>query len=238
MNRNRRSWLMLMLLPLAVAPRWSAIGAEPADYLPPRGQHSLYRADMPAGVVGQARLTRRGPVAGYYQPVQFAGPPGVKFALAQNGAFAEGDESLMAGMLIGGVYRFQVTNIPLAEGVELYPTVELIDRTYPPPNLATTYPIPIVLDESDLEAAISGRLVTRVVYLEDPQTAVALPGTPTDSRVMDIAYYQDALQEADRLGRPVAIIRLGSVGPPTSPALLPQFFFGYPPWAPIFKPEQ
>jgi hypothetical protein len=81
-------------------------------------------------------------------------------------------------------------------------------------------------------------LVTRVVYLEDPQTAIALPGTPTDSRVMDLGDYQDALREADRLGRPVAIVRIGSVTPPTAPALLPQFFFGYPSWAPIFKPEQ
>ena len=141
-------------------------------------------------------------------------------------------------MLIGGVYRFQVTHIPRAEGAELYPTVELIDRLYPPPGLATSYPIPIVLDESDLDAALAGRLVTRVVYLEDPQTAIAIPGTPTDSRVMDIGYYQDPLHEADRLGRPVAIVRIGSVAPPTAPALLPQFFFGYPPWAPIFKPEQ
>ena len=113
------------------------------------------------GVVGQARLARRGPVANYYQPVKFAGPEGVQFALAQNGAFGESEESLMAGLLIGSVYRFQITHIPGAEGVELYPTVELIDRTYPPANLATLYPIPIVVDESDLEAAMDGRMVTR-----------------------------------------------------------------------------
>ena len=226
-----------MLLPLLLVGSTSAHGGEPADYLPPAGR-GLLRADMSPGVVGQARLTRRGPVANYYQPVKFAGPKGVKFALAQNGTFSQADESLMAGMLIGSVYRFQVTEIAGAEGLELYPTVELIDRTYPPAGLATLYPIPIVLDESDLEAAIDGRLVTRVIYLEDPQTALALPGTPTDSRVMDIAFDQETLAEADRLGRPVAIVRIGSVTPPTAPALLPQFFFGFPPWAPIFKPEQ
>ena len=233
-----RHWSLLIMMPLMLVIGTTAFAAEPNDFLPQEGHHSLYRGDMSPGVVGQARLARRGPVANYYQPVKFAGPDGVKFALAQNGAFGESEESLMAGLLIGHVYRFQITQIPGAEGVELYPTVELIDRTYPPANLATLYPIPIVVDESDLQAAMDGRLVTRVVYLEDPQTAIPLPGTPTDSRVMDIAYYQDSLHEADRLGRPVAIVRIGSVAPPTAPALFSQFFFGYPMWAPIFKPEQ
>jgi hypothetical protein len=55
---------------------------------------------------------------------------------------------------------------------------------------------------------------------------------------MDVSYYQDPLKEADRLGRPVAIVRMGSVTPPTAPDLLPHFFFGYPSWAPIFQPQQ
>ena len=223
---------------IMLATSLATLAAEPNDFLPQQGHHAIYRSDLPPGVVGQARLARRGPVAGYFQPVKFAGPEGVKFALAQNGAFGQAEESLMAGFLIGSVYRFQLTEIPGAEGVELYPTVELIDRIYPPANLATLYPIPIVLDESDLQAALDGRLVTRVVYLEDPQTAIALPGTPTESRVMDVGYYQDALREADRLGRPVAIIRIGSVAPPTAPELFPQFFFGYPAWAPIFPAEE
>lgn len=211
--------------------------AEPSDYLPSGRRHALYQGDLPAGVVGQARLQRRGPVVNYYQPVQFVGPTGVKFALAENGSFGNSQDGLMAGLLIGSVYRYRVTEIPGAEGVELYPTVELIDRTYPPANLATLYPIPVVLDESDIEAALDGRMVTRVVYLEDPQTAIAIPGTPTESRVMELSSYQDPLHEADRLGRPVAIVRMGSVRPPAAPALLPQFFFGFPTWAPIFQPE-
>ena len=230
--------LVLFALAWLLCGSQPTIAAEPNDFLPPGPQHSLYRGDLPPGVVGQARLGRRGPVVNYFQPVKFAGPQGIKFALAQNGAFGQSQESLMAGLLIGSVYRFQITHIPGAEGVELYPTVELIDRTYPPENLATLYPIPIVLDESDLEAAMAGRMVTRVVYLEDPQTAFALPGTPTSSHVMDVSYYQDPLKEADRLGRPVAIVRMGSVSPPTAPDLLPPFFFGYPTWAPIFQPEQ
>ena len=145
---------------------------------------------------------------------------------------------MQAGLLIGGVYRFQITSIPGAEGAELYPTVEVSDRTYPPPGLAMRYPIQVNLDQDDLDAALDGRLVTRVIYLEDPQTATPLVQTAETNRPMEISEHQDALEVADRLGRPVAIVRIGSVSPPRAAELLPQFFFGYPTWAPIEQPQQ
>jgi hypothetical protein len=103
--------------------------------------------------------------------------------------------------------------------------------------LASRYPIPINLDQEDLEAALQGQLVTRVIYLEDPQTAIPLVQPPTSSRAIEISEYQDPLEVADRFGRPVAIVRIGSLTPPTAPELLPSFFFGFPAWAPIFQPE-
>lgn len=212
--------------------------ADPSGFLGPTGgQHRLLSSDMPPGVLGQARLAGRGPVAGYYQGVALAGPEGARFALPQNGAFLDPLESLQAGLLIGPVYRFQITGIPGAEGAELYPTIEVIDRTYPPPGLATRFPIRIYFDQDDFDAALSGQMVTRVVYLEDPQTATPLEQTAETSRPMEISEHQDALEVADRLGRPVAIVRIGSVSPPRTAALLPQFFFGYPSWAPVFQPQ-
>jgi len=216
----------------------SASAAEPSDFLPPENQHALYSADMPAGTVGQARLTRRGPVANYYQPVKFVGPEGTRFALPQGVSIGQGEPTLMAGLLIGGVYRFRITGIPRSEGAELYPTVELIDRTYPPNGLATSYPIVLKIDEVDMQAALGGKMVTRVVYLEDPQTALPLEQTAKQANVMDIAEHQDALGVADHFGRPVAIIRIGSLAPPRQHELMPQFYFGFPSWAPIFQPEQ
>lgn len=213
------------------------VAAEPVDYLGRSQPHRLLSSDMPPGALGQARLAGRGPIAGYYQPVALKGPEGLRFAFAENGTFSQPTESLHAGLLIGGVYRFQLTYIPGAPGAELYPTIEVIDRTYPPPGLATRYPIVIDLDQQDLEAAMAGQLVTRVIYLEDPQTATPLVQTPTTMPPIDIPEYQDALEVADQYGRPVAIVRIGSVSPPQSPQLKPQFFFGYPTWAPIDQPE-
>ena len=211
--------------------------ADPADYFGNQKGHRILSSDLPPGVLGQARLAGRGCVTGYYQPIAFMGPEGVRFALPQGGSFVDPSEMLSAGVLVGSVYRFQVTRIPGAEGAELYPTIEVIDRTYPPPGLATRYPILIQLDQEDFDAAMAGQLVTRVVYLEDPDTAIPVEQTPVTNRPVEAAEYQDALEVADRMGRPVAIVRIGSAAPPRSPALLPQFFFGNPIWAPIYQPE-
>ena len=210
-----------------------ANAADPSDYLGKTGRHRLLTGDMPPGYLGQARLAGRGFVNGYFQPVALTGPQGTRFALTRNGGYSEGSELLQAGLLVGSVYRFQVTRIPMMEGAELYPTLEVIDRTYPPPGLATRYPIVINLDQEDLESALAGKMVTRVIYLEDPETAVPMQQTPVTNRPVEVAEYQDALEVADRLGRPVAIVRIGSLAPPRTPALMPGFFFGFPTWAPI-----
>jgi hypothetical protein len=193
---------------------------------------------MSPGIIAatRQRLTHN-PRPPYFQPVRFHGPGKTEFTLAQYGTFTEGERDLMAGLLVGQVYRFRVSNMPFAEGVELYPTVEMVDRTYPPPGLATSYPIPINLDQDDLLAAMEGRLVTRVIFLEDPQTAVPLQQSTSGPSAIDVPEYQDPLQIADLRGRTVAILRIGSMAPPRAEVLKPQFFFGHPAWAPIFQPE-
>ena len=122
--------------------------------LPPANAHPLVNGHLPPGVVGDTRLQSQHPIAGYFQPVKFSGPEGTRFSLPQGAAMAASESNLMAGLLIGSVYRFRITEIPDAPGAELFPTLELIDRTYPPPGLATLYPIPINLDQVDLDAAL------------------------------------------------------------------------------------
>lgn len=231
---------LLAIVLLALSP-----GASPAQYqagqLPapggsPGGLHRIHSADSPPGALGMARLQRWGAVGGYYQPVAFHGPRSTAFSMVIDGRFGPAvapPATLRAGLLIGQVYRFKITSIPGYEGEELFPTVELIDRTYPPHHLAARHPIPIVFEQDDLVDALAGRMVTRVIYLEDPTAAVPLEQTPETSRALDIPADQDPLGVADSLGRAVAIVRLGSVAPPTQPALLPQFFFGFPPWVHI-----
>lgn len=214
----------------------SVSAADPSDYLTRSGMHPMYTGDMPAGQIAATKQLMGYPASQpYFQPVKFQGPSGTKFSLAQFGTFGETQDNLMAGLMIGHVYRFRVTGVPGAAGAELFPTIEMVDRTFPPPGLATTYPIPITLDEDDLGAAMEGNLVTRVIFLEDPQTAVPLAQPKSGPVAIDIPDYQDPLAIADLRGRVVAILRIGSVAPPRAEALKHQFFFGHPTWAPIFQ---
>jgi len=218
-------------------PGGSALSGAPSGAA--AGLHRIHSADSLPGEVGGARLQRWGAVAGYYQPVAFRGPGSTAFSLGVDGVFQPPMPSqtpLHAGLLVGGVYRFRVTSIPGFEGEELFPTIEVIDRTYPPHHLAVRHPIPINLELDDLRDALSGRMVTRVIYLEDPTSAVPIDTTPESGITLDVPPYQDPLHVADTLGKPVAIIRIGSVTPPTPPSLMPQFFFGYPPWVRIDSP--
>ena len=191
--------------------------------------HYQHNTEWPPGAIGQLQLTRGGPLSGYFQPVQITGPPGVKVALAVDGAFgAQQAAPVKAGMLIGRVYRFRVTGIPVNEGLEVYPTIEVINRLYPPPGAKARFPIPVDLTREELEMALKGKMVSRIVYLENPRAALPKPEDPERQRYFEIRTTADPLQVADQLGRPVAILRMGGrlpsgEGPDDS------FLFGSPP---------
>lgn len=224
---------------LCIAASLWTFGAGTADAqgtgatVPSRNVHYPLGADMPPGALGAARLSGRGPVHGHYQRVAVHAPEGTRLALAAGSVFAPPVETpLQAGLLVGAVYRFQVTSIPNQPGVELFPTVEIIDRLYPPPGV-DQFAIPVHLDMDDLYQALEGRLVTRVIYLEDPQTALPVADERNSQRSFDVRADHDPLQEADRLGRPVAVLRIGSRVPPREPALMQGFMLGSPPWLPV-----
>ena len=195
------------------------------------GFHYQHRADMPPGAIGRLQLERGGPLHGYYQPVEIVAPAGVRVAPAEQGRFDEPVPTpINVGLLIGQVYRFKVSRIPLHEGLEVYPTVELIDRLYPPPGQKTRFPIPIELTREELVMALSGKLVTRVIYLEDPATALPIRQTEGRQPYYEVPSGQDPLEAADRRGRPMAILRLGSRVPGRSGPDI-AFLFGSPPLA-------
>jgi hypothetical protein len=151
---------------------------------------------------------------GYFQPVEISAPPGARVSLAIEGVFVPPPESpVLVGMLIGQVYRLKVTRIPGQEGFEVFPTIELVNRLYPPPGLERHFPLPIQLTQEELEMALAGRFVTRVVYLEDPHHALPVQDDAGQQRYFEVRFDEDPLRVADRLGRPMAILRMGSRTP-------------------------
>jgi len=189
--------------------RSSSPGPAPAQRKP--AAQYMFSHQSPPGTVGQMRLQRGGPVVGYYQPVQISGPKGVLISMADQGDWTDPvDGPLFAGMQLGVPYRLKLANLPEHfRNLECYPTIEVIDRTYAPVGLERRFPIPIVFDEDDLRLATEGMLVTRVVYIEDPKQALPGAQQPGEQLWHDAGPKANALEVADGLGRPVAIVRLG-----------------------------
>jgi len=109
-------------------------------------------------------------------------------------------------VMIGSVYRMRIIGILNEPDVELYPTLEVIDRTHPPAEREHRFPIPIEIDEDDLADAARGELVMRVIYLEDNQVAEPVDTAGKPQRVLDLqrcgerrtAVFAEGLGIADR----------------------------------------
>ncbi|MEX0611410.1 MAG: hypothetical protein WD738_09445 [Pirellulales bacterium] len=198
-----------------------------------RPVHWLNAGAMPPGAIGSLRLHRGGPLSGYFQPVRIRAPQGARIALAGEEGFADSQPGdVVVGMHIGPVYRLQVSEIPNNPGVEIFPTVEVIDRLYPPPGLALRYPIPVELTLDELEVAARGAFVTRVIYVEDPHQALPIAQRAEGEQPwIEAPPGEDPLVTADFRGRAVAILRMGGrvpsaartqadFGPPAPPYVI------------------
>src|SRR5690606_21111889 len=98
--------------------------------------------------------------------------------------------------------------MPEFPGVELYPTVEILDRLHPPVDLANEFPIPVELTLTEIETVLRDQMVTKVIYLEQPDLAIPVEqanGIHTE----DLPATVNLLKAADLRGRPMAILRIG-----------------------------
>lgn len=176
-----------------------------------RPVHYFHATDLPPGAIGRGQLLRGGPAPGYFQPVEITAPDGVLISPAVKGQFVEPRPSILrAGMLLGQVYRLKISGIPEHETQEVFPSIELVSRLHPPPGQETRFPIPVQLTLEDLILAASGRYVVRVIYLEDPTAALPVRENAAAQRYFEVPVGQDPLRVADELGRPMAILRMGS----------------------------
>ncbi len=226
---NHCRWLAL--LAIALCP--SLLYGQTKRSLP-KNVNYLLSADQPPGYVASAQVARGMPGVGTYQPVSIAGPKGLTVALARDGMLLDNiDAPVTTAMMVGATYRFRIANIPYRPGAELYPTVEIIDRICAPAGREHRFPIPVVLTEEDIELALRGALVTRVIYVEDSEVATPTAVRAGEMLVQDVGPADNALMTADQYGRPVAILRIGSRLPSSNPEELPAFLFGSPPWLPL-----
>lgn len=113
----------------------------------------------------------------------------------------------------GQTARVTLSNIPEYEGVKLTGSIELAPVTRPTQAFLEHNAIPMGITSEDIEQAISGKLVTKVIYLPNAEnTEIALAGVESLVSVrLDPGV--DPLQMAQRQGYTLAIFRLGNRSP-------------------------
>jgi hypothetical protein len=208
---------------LASAGLLSTVAAQ--DLRDPDGLYFPLSQNSPPGLAAQwamiaDRCARQG-----MQPVRVLLPSTgqVTFYQGTPQAGVELRAPAQASLLVGTGYRLRLASLPEFPGAEFFPSVELIDRLHPPPGQADRFPVEIEFTQEELRWSIQGRLITKVLYLEQPNR-VQLTHLHGESRITDLDPQQNAFAEADVLGRPLAIIRLGGRTPdPHHPEPL---FFG------------
>lgn len=188
------------------------------------GRHFPLNQYTPPGVAAEWAVNAGHATPGWFQPVRVALPTTGRvtfFDVTPERPVAI-EAPAQAALLVGRMYRFCVSDLPEFPGGEFWPSIELIDRLHPPPGQIDRFPVTFELTEEELELAAAGRLVTKVIYLEQPDR-VPLANLGTGPRITDVEPSRNALAEADLLGRPVAIVRLGGRTPDLR-APDPQFF--------------
>lgn len=183
-----------------------------------RGRYFPLDQTTAPGVAGNWAGVQRG-FSPILQPVRVEVPQGgqVSFFTNPAGEHADVDSSAVVGLRVGSVYRLKISDLQGFAGAELYPTVELIDRLHPPRGREIEFAIPIVLTEEEISLALGGRLITKVVYLEQPDRADPVRGS--DAARTHIARPRDnVLALADEAGRPMVIVRLGGRAPDAAAA--------------------
>ncbi|MBR0193709.1 MAG: hypothetical protein IJQ31_16755 [Thermoguttaceae bacterium] len=168
----------------------------------------------------------------YFQHVRISGPAGAEISPAAEGKFIEPMPAPQYYALqLGKTYRFRLTNIPLMPGVELYPTVEIMDRTHPPIGEELRHAIEVEFTKDDLYAAARGKFVTRIIYIENPETAMPISSKDQLGQgYFDVAATADPVSVAKTLGRPVVRIQIGGRAPNDLENFDPAFLYNCPPF--------
>ena len=115
-----------------------------------------------------------------------------------------------AGFRPGYRYVLELTNLPGHPGRSLYPVVEVYGSLVPRASFTPAdFPTPVALSPTDIDRALSGTLITKVIYLEDPTKAVPVESRPDLPLEFTEVTVDDALRAARDNGRLVAVVVLG-----------------------------
>jgi uncharacterized repeat protein (TIGR01451 family) len=142
--------------------------------------------------------------------VRVQGPDGMAVTFLEAAGGKTFDQPVTVGLRPCFVYRLKLNGFPNKPNISLYPSLEVRGTLRLPPRLrAADFPAPVVIDEQDIDRALMGVMVTKVITLEDADKTSTGPqfgGQPTQ---INIGPEEDPIAYAKSVGRPILIVRLG-----------------------------
>ncbi|HKB37406.1 MAG TPA: DUF11 domain-containing protein [Gemmataceae bacterium] len=143
--------------------------------------------------------------------VLFNGPPGMKIAFFQGAApLREFNTPVTVGLRPGYIYRVRISGFRGRPGLTLFPTLEVRGTLRGPPELPPArYPATFRLSEFDVLHLAEGAMLTKVIYLENPEKAFPEQGRVAEPIELSFPPDRDLLNEARNYGRPVLVVRIG-----------------------------
>ena len=156
------------------------------------------------------------PVPAPVLPGKILAPPGVRVTAYPGSPIARLlDTPAVLGFRPGYIYRLELSNLPYHPGTTLYPEVEVRGTLLPRAGMKyMDFPAPITFSPADIEKALGGAVVTKIVYLEDPEKAIPTEMNPDRPIEYPNPTEDEAIKSALASGRLVAIVRLGNRNPP------------------------
>ncbi len=210
--RRTRTFCRVMLRScLAVAVSLATLQvADGQSSIPPRFTSSN---DVP-GTVAFASLLANPQWVGRVQPVKLHLPEQTIVATWQ-GSWVDCDYAdPTVATSVGPIYQVRIRGAFRTRTFDLYPSLEMVSCLNPPADLQLRFPVPVAISEDDIEQALSGKLVTKVIYVENPETALPYRQLCNGHQAyFDVSDLEDPIRTASRLGRPIAILRLGTRQP-------------------------
>lgn len=190
------------LMPLVLLGLMSSWGLPAGQASGPRGPHPLAARAEWAPLTYVRFLLPEGVRVGVY--------PGTPAARLYPG-------SIRLGLRPGYSYRFELSNLPPELFVPpepptaLYPEVTVYGSLLSRGEIrAEDFPVPLLLSREDLSRAVSGAVIVKYVYLEDPAQATPVATTPDAPLEWRDADEATARQQAQQQGRLLVVLRLGN----------------------------
>jgi uncharacterized repeat protein (TIGR01451 family) len=142
--------------------------------------------------------------------VRLVGPAGMQVTVYRGGQQGVTfNTPCVIGFRPGYHYRLQLGNIAGRRGVTLFPSFEVIGSLRMPTAHAMEHPATLVFGDEDFAGVAAGSVITKVVVLERPDTAIPVATAPDQPIEQLLPPDRDLFVQAQERGRPVLLLHLG-----------------------------